>query len=299
MNAVTQTEARAINSRRYPAGSRRPDQEPDFGSAVAAGAAPSWPQRAQDPAHVHPRTGREHCPRRPAAKPDRHPAADGEHYEVVAGGRRLAALKLLAKKKPHPQGLGSALPAGGRWHRPHRQPHRERAARSHAPRRPVRGIRRAGGRRPTHRGHCRRFRRVPAGGAAPLEAGERLAAPAGRLPRRSRDAGTVDGLAITDDHAAQEAAFYGAPNGSAARRAARAPDRARNRRHTASAGALRRAGHLRSRRRRHPPRPVRGRRCGRVPDRCRAAGNAGRDKLAAHGRRRAAEGWAWVDAVPP
>ena len=25
-------------------------------------------------------------------------AADGEHYEVVAGGRRLAALKLLAKK---------------------------------------------------------------------------------------------------------------------------------------------------------------------------------------------------------
>ena len=27
------------------------------------------------------------------------PAADGEHYEVVAGGRRLAALKLLAKKR--------------------------------------------------------------------------------------------------------------------------------------------------------------------------------------------------------
>jgi ParB family chromosome partitioning protein len=26
-------------------------------------------------------------------------ASDGEHYEVVAGGRRLAALKLLAKKK--------------------------------------------------------------------------------------------------------------------------------------------------------------------------------------------------------
>jgi len=26
------------------------------------------------------------------------PAADGEHYEVVAGGRRLVALKLLAKK---------------------------------------------------------------------------------------------------------------------------------------------------------------------------------------------------------
>src|SRR5690606_4481700 len=29
-------------------------------------------------------------------------AADGEHYEVVAGGRRLAALKLLAKKKRIP-----------------------------------------------------------------------------------------------------------------------------------------------------------------------------------------------------
>src|SRR3546814_13871648 len=26
-------------------------------------------------------------------------AADGKHYEVVAGGRRLAALKLLAKKR--------------------------------------------------------------------------------------------------------------------------------------------------------------------------------------------------------
>ncbi len=26
-------------------------------------------------------------------------SADGEHYEVVAGGRRLAALKLLAKKR--------------------------------------------------------------------------------------------------------------------------------------------------------------------------------------------------------
>ncbi|WP_049268093.1 ParB/Srx family N-terminal domain-containing protein, partial [Pseudomonas aeruginosa] len=26
-------------------------------------------------------------------------SSDGEHYEVVAGGRRLAALKLLAKKK--------------------------------------------------------------------------------------------------------------------------------------------------------------------------------------------------------
>ena len=25
------------------------------------------------------------------------------------------------------------MPAGGRWHRPHGQPHRERAARSHAP----------------------------------------------------------------------------------------------------------------------------------------------------------------------
>jgi len=64
-------------------------------------------------------------------------SADGEHYEVVAGGRRLAALKLLAKKHRYQQGMGGALPAGGRWHGPHGQPHRERAARSHAPGRPV------------------------------------------------------------------------------------------------------------------------------------------------------------------
>ena len=63
-------------------------------------------------------------------------SADGEHYEVVAGGRRLAALKLLAKKHRIAR-MGGALPAGGRWHGPHGQPHRERAARSHAPGRPV------------------------------------------------------------------------------------------------------------------------------------------------------------------
>src|SRR3546814_4208542 len=57
-------------------------------------------------------------------------------------------------------------------------------------------------------------------------------------------------------------------------RAARTLDRARNRRH-ASAGALRRAGRLHGGGRRPPPRPVRGRRCRNLPDRRRAAGNAG------------------------
>ena len=37
-------------------------------------------------------------------------AADGEHYEVVAGGRRLAALKLLAKKHRISKEWDGALP---------------------------------------------------------------------------------------------------------------------------------------------------------------------------------------------
>ncbi|MGX9779181.1 ParB N-terminal domain-containing protein [Stenotrophomonas maltophilia] len=60
-------------------------------------------------------------------------AADGEHYEVVAGGRVEAA----GEEAPHQQGMGGALPAGSLWHRPHGQPHRERAARADAPCRPV------------------------------------------------------------------------------------------------------------------------------------------------------------------
>src|SRR5690606_11780595 len=88
------------------------------------------------------------------------------------------------------------------------------------------------------------LRRVPAGGAAPLEAGERLAAPDGRLPGRWRDAGTVDG----PDHyrrprRAGSRVLWRAGMAAQPVQAARAPDRARNRRH-APAGALRRAGYL-------------------------------------------------------
>ena len=53
-------------------------------------------------------------------------ASDGEHYEVVAGGRRLAALKLLAKKRHIPKDWGGALLAGAGCLRQHRQPDRER-----------------------------------------------------------------------------------------------------------------------------------------------------------------------------
>ena len=120
-------------------------------------------------------------------------AADGEQYEVVAGDRRLTALKLLAKKKRIPCRLRSGVPAGARCFGPYRQPRGKPAARADAPGRPVRGVRRTGQGRPPHRRHCRRLRRDPAGGAAPSQTRQRLAAPAGRLPRRSRHPGTVDG----------------------------------------------------------------------------------------------------------
>ena len=77
-------------------------------------------------------------------------AADGEHYEVVAGDRRLAALKLLAKKHRISKEweVPCLLVADGTARTASLT---ERAARSHAPRRPVRGVRRARGRRPQHR----------------------------------------------------------------------------------------------------------------------------------------------------
>ena len=71
--------------------------------------------------------------------------------------------------------------------------------------------------------------------------------------------------------------------------AARAPDRARNRRR-ARAGALRRAGRLPAGRRRHPPRPVRGRRCRNLPHRYRSAGNARARQAGNAGRGRARRG---------
>ena len=103
-------------------------------------------------------------------------------------------------------------------------------------------------------------------------------------------------LTITDDHAAQESAFYGAPEWQRGASAARTPDRTRNRR-DASAGALRRAGRLHGGGRRHPPRPVRGRRCRNLTDAA-LLETLVRGKLDALAGDMRAEGWAWVEAVP-
>ena len=85
-----------------------------------------------------------------------------DRYEVVAGGRRLAALKLLAKQKRITK--GTAIPCrvldtdgvdGCRG-----EPGREHRAPGHAPRRPVRGVPRTVPGRHRHRGHCSPVRRV-------------------------------------------------------------------------------------------------------------------------------------------
>lgn len=100
-------------------------------------------------------------------------ASDGENYEVVAGGRRLAALKLLAKKRRIPKDwdVPCLLVADGR-------------ARTVSLTEKVQ-------------------RRLKLANVSP------------RLMADYRaDAVTLDqltGLAITDDHTAQEAAFYDAP----------------------------------------------------------------------------------------
>jgi len=60
-------------------------------------------------------------------------------------------------------------------------------------------------------GHCRRFRRYPADGAAPPQARQRLGQVAGWLSQGQCDDGAVDGVAVTDDHAAQEQAFFDVP----------------------------------------------------------------------------------------
>ena len=216
-------------------------------------------------------------------------SADGETYEVVAGDRRLTALKLLAKKKRIPADYEVpcllVADASARTVSLAENVQRENM---HPPT-SSRPSPRWSGRTP-HRGHCCRLRRVPAGGAAPLEAGECLAAPHGRLSRQWRDAGTVDG---PDHHRRPRRAgsrvLWCAGMAAQPVQAARAPDRARNRRR-ARAGALRRTEHLPAGRRRHPPRPVRGRRCRNLPDRYRSAGNAGARQAGNAGRGRARRG---------
>ena len=104
-------------------------------------------------------------------------------------------------------------------------------------------------------------------------------------------------LAITDDHAAQESAFYDAPTWQRSAQPARPSHRTRNRRLPASAGALRRAGHYEREgggiRRDLFAEGDKG-----VSDRCRAAGTAGAGQAGGIAAEVQAEGWAWVDATP-
>ncbi|ELR9005299.1 TPA: ParB N-terminal domain-containing protein [Pseudomonas aeruginosa] len=138
-------------------------------------------------------------------------AADGEHYEVVAGGRRLAALKLLAKKKRIAKDWnvpcllvadGSArtasLTENVQREAMHPADQFEAFAALVAEGRPIEDI-------------------AADFSVTPLVVQRRLKL-ANVSPRLMTDyrAGAVTleqlmALAITDDHAAQEAAFYGAP----------------------------------------------------------------------------------------
>jgi ParB family chromosome partitioning protein len=223
------------------------------------------------------------------------PAADGEHYEVVAGGRRLAALKLLAKKHRIAKDweVPCLLVADGTARTASLTENVQREAMHPADQFEAFAALVAEGR------PSRTLRRIS---VTPLVVQRRLklANVSPRLMADYRaDAVTLDQLMALPSPTTtprRKPRSTMRRSGSAARPLARAPDRARNRRLPASAGALRRAGHLRAGRRWHPPRPVRGRRCGRVPDRCRVL-ERWRKKLAASPPR-CAEGWAWVDATP-
>jgi len=138
-------------------------------------------------------------------------ASDGEHYEVVAGGRRLAALKLLAKKRRIPKGWdvpcllvadGSArtvsLTENVQREAMHPADQFEAFAALVAEGRPIEDI-------------AADFSVTP----LVVQRRLKLANVSPRLMADYRaDAITLDqlmALAITDDHSAQEAAFYDAP----------------------------------------------------------------------------------------
>ncbi|WP_114969400.1 ParB/RepB/Spo0J family partition protein [Rhodoferax ferrireducens] len=139
-------------------------------------------------------------------------ASDGEHYEVVAGGRRLAALKLLAKKRriakdyPVPcllvadaSARTASLTENVQREAMHPADQFEAFADLIAEGRPIEDV-------------------AADFGVTPLVVQRRLklANVSPRLMADYRaDAVNLDqlmALAITDDHAAQEAAFYDAPN---------------------------------------------------------------------------------------
>jgi len=139
------------------------------------------------------------------------PAADGEHYEVVAGGRRLAALKLLAKKHriakdwevPCLQvadgtARTASLTENVQREAMHPADQFEAFAALVAEGRPIEDI-------------AADFSVTP----LVVQRRLKLANVSSRLMADYRaDAVSLDqlmALAITDDHAAQEAAFYDAP----------------------------------------------------------------------------------------
>ncbi|EQB8041406.1 ParB N-terminal domain-containing protein [Aeromonas hydrophila] len=138
-------------------------------------------------------------------------AADGEHYEVVAGGRRLAALKLLAKKHHIPKecevpcllvadgtARTASLTENVQREAMHPADQFEAFAALVAEGRPIEDI-------------AADFSVTP----LVVQRRLKLANVSPRLMADYRaDAVTLDqlmALAITDDHAAQESAFYDAP----------------------------------------------------------------------------------------
>ncbi|ELO1554101.1 TPA: ParB N-terminal domain-containing protein [Pseudomonas aeruginosa] len=225
-------------------------------------------------------------------------SADGEAYEVVAGDRRLTALKLLAKKKRIPadyevpcllvaDASARTVSLAENVQRENMHPADQFAAFAALVKegRPVEDI-------------------AADFGVSPLVVQRRLKL-ANVSPRLMTDyrAGTVTleqlmALTITDDHAAQEAAFYGAPEWQ------RSPSKLRERlteREIDAAHALVRFVGLDTYRQAG----------GGIRRDLFAEGDAGtyltdtavletlvRDKLATLAEDVRAEGWAWVEAVP-
>ena len=224
-------------------------------------------------------------------------SADGETYEVVAGDRRLTALKLLAKKKRIPADYEVpcllVADASARTVSLAENVQRENM---HPPT----------SSRPSPRwSEGRPIEDIAADfGVSPLVVQRRLklANVSPRLMADYRASGVtleqLMALTITDDHAAQEAAFYGAPEWQ------RSPSKLRERlteREIDAAHALVRFVGLNTYRQAG----------GGIRRDLFAEGDAGtyltdtavletlvRDKLATLAEDVRAEGWAWVEAVP-
>ena len=186
---------------------------------------------------------------------------DGDHptetYEVVAGGRRLAALKQLV------EGVDAArrsipLPCNVLRCRERRrdQPRRERHPAGHAPGRPVRGLHRPG--RAGHR--CRRNRRpvrcIGHPCAQTPEAGVGKPPADGSLPRRRHDARAADG-SHRDDRPRRAGAHLVDPPRARPGRHPAGPQRSMGRSRR-PAGALRRSRRLCRGGRQHRARPLPG-----------------------------------------